>query len=86
MESSFDVMLFAFDQFVTYSVITINNEENIIVSIASRIFYTPSGAGTELCVDYILSLSLSLFIYIYIYIYICVCVFVCIFSAVKAYY
>ena len=67
MESSFDFMLFPVDQFVTYSVITINNEENVILSIASRIFCTPSGAGTELCVDYILSFT--------VYVYMCVCIF-----------
>jgi len=74
MESSFNVILFPVDQFVTYSAVTINNEENITVSIASRVFYTPRLAGTELCLDYILSLS--------VYVYMCFCIF----SAVKAYY
>jgi len=58
MESSVNVTLFPVDQFVTYSVITIKNDENITVSIASRIFYIPNVAGIELCLDYILSLSL----------------------------
>lgn len=72
MESSFNVMMFPVDQFAMYSVITINNDENITVSVASRIFYTPNVAGTELCLDYILSRSVY------------VCMRVCIFSAVKA--
>lgn len=74
MESSFNVMLFPVDQFVTYSVITINNDENITLSVASRIFNTPGVAGIELFLDYVLSLS--------VYVYMCVCIF----SAVKAYY
>lgn len=61
MESTFNVILFPVDQFVTYSAITINTEENITVSIASRVFYTTSLAGRELCLDYILSLSLSVY-------------------------
>lgn len=73
MESSFNVILFPVDHFVTYWAVTINTEENITVRIASLIFYTPSLAGTELCLDYILSLP----------VYVCVCV--CIFGAVKAY-
>jgi hypothetical protein len=65
MGSCFNVILFPSDQFVTYSVITIYIEENITVSLANRIFYTPSLAVTELYLDYILFLSL----------YMCVCVF-----------
>jgi hypothetical protein len=63
MESTFNIILFAVDQFVTYSAITVKTEENITVSIASRVFYTPSLAGTELCLDYILSVCLSLSVY-----------------------
>jgi len=84
MESSFNVILFPVDYFVAYWAVTINNEENITVSIASRIFYTPSIAGTELCLDYILSLSVYIYIYIYMYMYIYMCVCVCVCARARA--
>jgi hypothetical protein len=67
MESSFNVMMFPVDQFAMYSVITINNDENITVSVASRIFYTPNVAGTEFFVS--ITFSLALFMYVCVFVF-----------------